>query len=74
MVTLYSQPGCYPCKGTMRALDGVGVRYEVVDIAEDKDARDYIMSLGYQSTPVVVTDTGDHWSGHRPDKINALTA
>ena len=47
--------------------------YTVVDITEEAESRDYVMSLGYLQAPVVVTpDT--HWSGFRPDRIRALTA
>jgi len=33
--------------------------------------RDYVMALGYLQAPVVVAG-GEHWSGFRPDRINAL--
>ena len=35
------------------------------------EARDYVMSLGYSSAPVVVSGE-THWSGFRPDSIKAL--
>ena len=43
----------------------------MVDISEDADARDYVMSLGHLQAPVVIVD-GEHWSGYRPDRIKAL--
>jgi glutaredoxin-like protein NrdH len=52
-------------------MDKAGLQYEVVDITEDADARDYVMSLGHLQAPVVVAD-GNHWSGYRPDQIKAL--
>ena len=56
-----------------RALDKAGVDYTVIDISEDAEARDYVMALGYLQAPVVVA--GDaHWSGFRPDRINALVS
>lgn len=59
---------------TFRALKRAGVLdLTIVDISEDAEARDYVMSLGYLQAPVVVTpDT--HWSGFRPDRIKALAA
>lgn len=70
-VTVYSRPNCMPCKATYRELDKYGVPYEVVDTSEDHDAREYVMGLGYQQSPVVVV--GDqHWSGYSPDKIKAV--
>ena len=47
--------------------------YEVVDITESTQAREYVMSLGYLQAPVVVAGD-DHWSGFRPDRIKALAA
>ena len=72
-VTVYTKPACVQCNATYKALDKVGVAYEVVDITENPDAREYVMALGYLSAPVVVAGD-DHWSGFRPDRIKALAA
>jgi glutaredoxin-like protein NrdH len=60
------------CNATYKALDKQGLSYEIVDITEVPEARDYVMALGYLQAPVVVAD-GEHWSGFRPDRIKALT-
>jgi len=70
-ITVYSQGACVQCNATYRALDKLGAEYTVVDISEDADARDYVMSLGHLQAPVVIVD-GDSWSGYRPDRIKAL--
>ncbi|HEY0119474.1 MAG TPA: glutaredoxin-like protein NrdH [Cellulomonas sp.] len=70
-ITVYSKPSCVQCSATYRALDKLGFEYEVVDITEDADARDYVMSLGHLQAPVVMVGA-EHWSGFRPDKIKAL--
>ena len=70
-ITVYSKPACVQCNATYRALDKLGTDYTVVDISEDADARDYVMSLGHLLAPVVIVD-GEHWSGYRPDRIKAL--
>ncbi|QCB94724.1 glutaredoxin-like protein NrdH [Cellulomonas shaoxiangyii] len=70
-ITVYSKPACVQCTATYRALDKLGHDYTVVDISEDADARDYVMSLGHLQAPVVVAG-GEHWSGYRPDRISAL--
>jgi glutaredoxin-like protein NrdH len=70
-ITVYSKPACVQCNATYRALDKLGAEYTVVDISEDADARDYVMSLGHLQAPVVIVD-GDHWSGYRPDRIKSL--
>lgn len=72
--TVFSQSGCQPCRGTIRLLDQLGVEYEVRDVREDPAAEAVVRDLGYNGTPVVVTSTGKHWQGHRPDRIKELIA
>lgn len=75
-ITVYSKPDCTKCTATYRALDKIGAEYEVVDITEDADARDYVMGLGHMAAPVVVVSGGpqgsQHWSDFRADRIKAL--
>lgn len=70
-VTVYTKPACVQCSATYKALDKQGVEYNVVDITEAPEARDYVLALGYMQAPVVVAGD-DHWSGFRPDRIKAL--
>ncbi|MBH2007201.1 glutaredoxin-like protein NrdH [Candidatus Saccharibacteria bacterium] len=73
-ITVYTKPACVQCDATYRALDKNGLQYDTVDITEDANARDYVMTiLGYLQAPVVVAGE-DHWSGFRPDRIKALVA
>ncbi|GED98326.1 redoxin NrdH [Gordonia crocea] len=72
-ITVYTKPACVQCNATYKALDKAGVEYQVVDISEDSEARDYVMALGYLQAPVVVAGD-EHWSGFRPDRIKALAA
>ncbi|WP_099332969.1 glutaredoxin-like protein NrdH [Actinomyces minihominis] len=72
-ITVYSKPRCVQCDATYRALDKHGVSYETVDVSVDAEALQYIVGLGYNQAPVVIV--GDsHWSGFRPDRINAVVA
>ncbi|WGW10812.1 glutaredoxin-like protein NrdH [Saxibacter everestensis] len=71
MITVYTKPACVQCNATYRALDAKGVEYKSIDISEDLNALDVVKAMGYMQAPVVVTDN-DHWSGFRPDKIDAL--
>ena len=72
-ITVYTKPACVQCNATYKALDKEGIAYTKVDISLDDDARDYVMSLGYQQAPVVVIDDGQQsWSGFRPDRVKAL--
>ncbi|MBT0770602.1 glutaredoxin-like protein NrdH [Kineosporia sp. J2-2] len=72
-ITVYSKPSCVQCDATHRALKKTDLDYRVVDITVDLDAREHVLSLGYQQAPVVVAGD-EHWSGYRPDRIRALTA
>lgn len=72
-VTVYSKPNCQPCRATYRTLDKFGVPYEVIDVSEDHDAREWLIAEGHKQTPVVVSPIGT-WSGYVPDKIRALAA
>ena len=71
-ITVYTKPACVQCNATYRALDKAGIEYHVIDITENVQARDYVMSLGYLQAPVVVAGE-NHWSGFRPDEISKLT-
>ena len=70
-ITVYSKPACVQCDATKRALDRSGLAYEVIDITQDEQAREHVLSLGYLQAPVVVVGD-EHWSGYRPDRIKAL--
>lgn len=76
-VIVNSKPACVQCDATYRALDRKGIEYSVVDITQDAVALERVRELGYLQAPVVLVldDDGaliEHWSGFRPDNINAL--
>lgn len=75
-VTVYSQPGCMPCKATMRMLDRLGIEYTHTDVTTDDAAAAHLVADGWNGTPVVeVTRAGEvvaAWSGLRPDALTAL--
>ncbi|MEK9499262.1 glutaredoxin-like protein NrdH [Photorhabdus sp. P32] len=71
-ITIYSKPDCVQCSATYQALSRRNIRYQIVDLTENPQALATIRAMGYQQVPVVVAGT-QHWSGFRPDKINALT-
>ena len=70
-ITVYTKPACVQCNATFRALERQGIGYTAIDISEDQEAREYVLSLGYLQCPMVVAG-GDHWSGFRPDRIKTL--
>lgn len=72
MITVYSKPACVQCTATTRALDAKGIDYNIIDLTEDADAMQMVMSLGYRQAPVVVAGEA-HWAGFRPDMIGRLS-
>lgn len=70
-ITVYTKPSCPQCDATKRALTKHHIPFRTVDITVDTEAREFVLSLGYASAPVVVTPTGEHWSGFRPDRVKA---
>jgi glutaredoxin-like protein NrdH len=70
IITLYTSPGCQPCKATKRWLDKRDIPYSEVDITlpeNEKDA-EAVRALGFKEAPVVIVSTGDPetdlmWSG-----------
>ena len=74
-VTVYSTTGCVQCGATYRALDSASIAYVVIDVSKDHATRDRLRKqYGYMQAPVVITATGEHWYGFRPDRIAALTS
>ncbi len=71
-ITVYSKPACVQCTATTRALDARGINYNIIDLTEDADAMEMVMSLGYRQAPVVVAGEA-HWAGFRPDMIGRLS-
>jgi glutaredoxin-like protein NrdH len=70
-ITVYTKPGCPPCRATLGALQRAGLDYETIDITTDAEARAFVLSPGARQAPVVVT-ADRHCSGHRPDHIADL--
>lgn len=73
MITVYSQPSCVQCTATYRAMDKLGLDYQVVDLTEDASALAHVKELGFLQAPVV--EAGEEsWAGFRPDLIKAAAA
>lgn len=75
-ITVYTKPGCSPCKLTIGKFKTAGLDVQIVDISATPAALEYITEeLGYAQAPVVVYEregSEDHWSGLNPDKINQV--
>lgn len=74
MVTVYSKLNCQPCKMTKRYLDKANIPYTEVSLEElSEDELSEILALGHSSAPVVITATGESFSGYRPDMLKKLS-
>lgn len=72
MITLLSKSNCSSCKMTKRVLTEREIPFEERMMDQDDSALALAKELGYLQAPVVLTATGEHWSGFRPDLINNL--
>jgi glutaredoxin-like protein NrdH len=54
-------------------MDRLSIKYDTVDISENQEAFDMLLSKGFKAAPVVITDN-DSWAGFQPDKIAELVA
>ncbi len=59
-ITMYSTPWCGYCKRLKSQLDREGIGYIEVDIEQEPEAADYVMSVngGNQTVPTVVFPDG----------------
>ena len=73
MITVYTKPSCVQCDATKRMMDKLKISYSTVDVTVDTEAFDMIVSKGFKSVPVVITND-DAWAGFNPDKISELVA
>jgi glutaredoxin-like protein NrdH len=72
-ITVYTSPGCQPCRATIRKLNQLGIEYNRIDVTQDDEALAYIKGLGYLQAPVIVAGD-DHWGDYRPHLIEQLAA
>lgn len=71
MVKIFTKNNCIQCKFTERMLDEHHIKYDDINLDDHPDQIDYVKSLGYAATPVVVTPN-ESWSGFQPDKLKTL--
>lgn len=57
MITLYGQPGCYPCKQAAAYLTREHVPFDYIDLTEHPEALEQLKAQGMKNTPVLRTPT-----------------
>lgn len=71
-LTIYVKPSCIQCTATFRAMDKIGLEYNVIQLVEGSDEMKKVKDWGYLHAPIVDTPYGDHWSGFLPPLIEQL--
>nr|DAT12468.1 MAG TPA: glutaredoxin-like protein [Bacteriophage sp.] len=71
-VTVYTKTNCPQCIMTKQYMDTLNIEYETIDATDNEEAREYVKSLGFQTLPVVVAESGEAWFGFRPENIDLL--
>ena len=56
MLTVYSKPACPFCDKAKHLLETRGVKFEVVDISQDIDAREFLVESGFRTVPQIFKD------------------
>ena len=77
MIKMYTTSWCPDCHAAKRALQLKGLDYQEINIEEDEQAAEYVMSVngGRRSVPTLVSgDTAHSLSGFRPQKLDAFLA
>ena len=67
MLTIYTKPGCHPCRLTIKTANKLGLNYQ------EKPAKEhtgYLATLGHASAPVIVDEAGNSFSGFRPERVS----
>lgn len=59
---MYSADWCGDCRRSKRLLDGLNVKYQLIDVEADKTAADKVIAIngGNRSIPVIVFEDGTH--------------
>lgn len=67
-IEVFSKKDCIQCTMTKNFLNRENIDFVEYDVEFDNAARNLIQALGYQSVPVVLTDS-QGWFGYRPDLL-----
>lgn len=71
-VTVYTQPGCRPCKRVLAKLLDAGIEHTAVDVSADPKAKGFLNLIGAKAVPVVVAEGYNPIIGYQPDLLKYL--
>lgn len=72
---MYTTSWCPDCHAAKRALTNKGIAFVEINIEQDEQAAEYVMSVngGKRSVPTLVSgDVARSLSGFRPQKLDAF--
>lgn len=72
MITVYTQPGCRPCKRVLSKLLDAGLPHRAVDVTTDPVAKQTLVDMNAKSVPVVIADGYQPIVGYQPDLLKYL--
>ncbi|WP_122645576.1 glutaredoxin-like protein NrdH [Enterococcus mediterraneensis] len=72
-ITVFSKNNCMQCKMTKRFLNDNNITFREVNIDEQPEAISQLKEQGFQTVPVVTTDS-QTIIGFRPDQLRQLAS
>lgn len=73
--TVFTQPGCQPCRAVKRWLSDRGIAYDEADVSSEPKALAQLKEWGYMQAPVVAYEVDGevkHFSGFNPYELEDL--
>ena len=70
-IKVFSTTHCPACKKAKEYLDTLGVNYESINIEEDMEAQQQVISMGFYSVPVIMIGE-EYIAGFSPNRISEL--
>ena len=71
VVKVYSTPTCPWCRRTKMWLDEKGIKYQDLNVAEDKAAKEEMINLTHQLGVPIITIDGEAIIGFKENELKA---
>jgi glutaredoxin 3 len=69
LVKVYSTPTCPWCKKAKQFLDANGIKYQDLNVAEDKAARDEMINTTHQMAVPTIAVDGEYVIGYNENSL-----
>lgn len=56
MITVYTKDACPFCDRAKALLESKGIEYKTINLAQDPDAREFLVDQGLRSVPQIFND------------------